>query len=600
MGHNIWAGGFTGSFESRIRVALLGILLAALMLQISTVYWLYRVQNDVEEELYQPMQDAMVQLQREQIAGPMPDRRVLRQRVGHQLNQRLILSDTMYHAVALIWDRIPPSAKIRLHQGETVRIERNSDSQYEIAFARIVETEGVKQVLIVERSLPRYGSLLQLKRWGSLVYVIGLSLLLVAVFLVTRELTKPFRELQRVAAVAQDRLGLTGPPSEDQWDEVIETFNATINELKQKEARLEERFHLSEEERIRLDQLNSQIVDAIPSALLAVDEHGIISQFNVSSHSLPGLPVPETGVSLNEHFNPWSPMAEILSRMTEYKDRVLEGEFDVRVRGERHHFFYQITPVPNGGSLLLLDDRTRLRRLEAILSQRARLAALGETAAGFAHELRNALGAIIGYARLVEKASATETSDAANRIKIEASEMEEMLKRFLEVARPANLQPTLEIGEDLVDDVLDRFSDRMKSAGISLTRSYAPRGEVMMDVFWVRQALGNLLENVLHLVPEGGRVFVATLHAADAWKITISDSGPGIAPEWREKILSPFVSLRPGGTGLGLALVQKVMTAHDGQVEVSESEEGGASFTLVFPRNRSVVPHKEILVSSPD
>ena len=121
-----------------------------------------------------------------------------------------------------------------------------------------------------------------------------------------------------------------------------------------------------------------------------------------------------------------------------------------------------------------------------------------------------------------------------------------------------------------------------------------------MDIFWVRQALGNLLENVIHLVPEGGHVSVATLHVADAWKVTISDSGPGIAPEWREKVLSPFVSLRPGGTGLGLALVQKVMTAHDGQVEVSESGEGGASFALVFPHKRSVVPHQESLVRHPD
>ena len=224
------------------------------------------------------------------------------------------------------------------------------------------------------------------------------------------------------------------------------------------------------------------------------------------------------------------------------------------------------------------------------------MAALGETAAGFAHELRNALGAIIGYARLVGRASATETSDVANRIKIEASEMEEMLNRFLEVARPANLQPSQEIGEDIVDDVLTRFSDRLKAAGISVTRSYAPRGEVMIDLFWVRQALGNLLENALHLVPEGGHVSVSTLHAADSWKITVADSGPGIAPEWREKILSPFVSLRSGGTGLGLALVQKVMTAHDGQVEVSESKEGGASFTLVFPHKRSGVRHHESLV----
>jgi signal transduction histidine kinase len=161
--------------------------------------------------------------------------------------------------------------------------------------------------------------------------------------------------------------------------------------------------------------------------------------------------------------------------------------------------------------------------------------------------------------------------------------MEEMLNRFLEVARPTEPRRVSLCGEDLVTEALTPFAERFEAAGLALEWQPRERTTLWIDPFWLRQALVNLLENALGCVPRGGRVRLESRRLGGTWRLSVQDDGPGIEPELREKVLSPFVSLRQGGTGLGLALVQKIVTSHDGRVEVLESAWGGARFDLLFP-----------------
>jgi signal transduction histidine kinase len=571
-------------FESRVRIVLLGVLLASLILYGGTTFLLSQARQTMERELLQPLYETLDEMEIRGSEGRISSQGVWQKQRGLEVRQRYFLRDSSRHAVSRVWQRIPPAGRARMLAGQTATVRLEREGQFELWLARIVGEGPDAHVVTAGRLYTEYGKLVTIDRWNTGVHAAGFVLLLIAVFLLTRELTRPFRHLRRVVASAQERLKLREPPSRDQWEEVIETFNATIDKLKASEAHLHKRYLSSEEERRRLDRLNVQIIDAIPHALLAADQNGCIAQFNHAARRLPGLPAPQPGVSLAEHFSAWLPLSRQLVAPESGGEEVpREGECDVEYQGERYHYFFQILPVPDGGSLLVLDDRTRLRRLESLLARRASLAALGETAAGLAHELRNALGAIVGYARLVNRSRGAETADTAGLIEREAGDMEEMLNRFLEVARPTELQPARVVGEELVEEIVLRYEERLRSAGLQLTRAYAAATKIELDPFWFRQALCNLLENALQLVPAGGSVRVRTEPAADGWRVTVADSGPGIAPEWRERILSPFISMRPGGTGLGLALVQKVMTAHGGSIEVSDSQEGGAAFTLAFP-----------------
>jgi len=565
-------------FESRVRFVLLGILLASLLLQGSSALVLDRARNAMEVELLSPLHESLDRMEIRGTRDPIPFDGVFRFREGLAQYERFRLRDTVAHTVRAAWLRLPPNARDRLINRETVRIGRTSEGRFDIQLARCIGHGDQAQIVSVNRAFPEYGKLMALERWTTGTRAVGLSLLLVAVFLVTRELARPFKRLKRVVADAQERLHWDVPASREEWDDIIQTFAATIERLKADEAKLQEQYVTSEEARQHLDLLNQKIIDAIPSALIALDAEGRIVRWNPAAEDLPGLPKPITRMPFEEFVLPWAPVEELLRGAG-----APGNEFDIMRDGERHHYSLRRVPVSDGGSVLLLDDHTQLRRLEALLAQRARLAALGETAAGLAHELRNAMGTILGYAKLMIRSGDRNTTEIATGIEQEAAGMEEMLKRFLEVARPTEPRPAPTVVAELIEEVLSRYEERLHDAGLSVVRCFDEDATFELDPFWLRQALGNLIENAIQVVPAQGSVRVTATVGPSECRITVADSGPGVAPEWRDKILAPFVSLRAGGTGLGLALVQKVMTAHGGRVEVSQAPEGGAQFDLILP-----------------
>lgn len=577
-------GPFKWAYETRIRTVLLFVLLASLLVQAGTVLLLERSADALEGELVGPLHAALDELSTAPPTAASPPGGSWRRTRGLEERQQFYLRDTLAPDLAATWQELPPSARKGLLSGETVRIRREEDGVLALFVWRVDGEGGKARALSAGRALPAYGQFLHLARWNALFRTVGLLLLLGAVFMVTRELTRPFHKLQKVALDAQERLQMDSAPSQEEWEGVIGTFSATIERLKESQEQLEKRYVDSEEERLRLDRLNAQIIDALPSALVAADGEGRMVQHNRAATRLPGLGLPSIGCELHEFFAPWPELARRFTAHPTGSQDGQEGQCEVDLEGERHYFDFLVLPVWRGGTLVFVQDRTHVRRLEALVAQRTRLAALGETAAGLAHELRNAMGAIVGYARLVTRTEGRGRKEIAERIEREASDMETMLARFLEVAKPAELYRVPVDGPALLREAVARFLTRFGEAEITVKLDIQAGLQVELDCVWFKQAIANLLENALQHVPRGGSVWISCESTRDAWLVCVKDDGPGIAPEWRTKVLAPFVSLRPGGTGLGLALVQKVMTAHDGQVEISASESGGAQIVLVFPR----------------
>lgn len=564
---------FAAPFESRLRLVLLGLLLAALLLQVATTVVLKTTREGTERALLGPLYES---LDRMQVRGGEPARQAVEiERSGGEVATRFRLEDTVHATVRQVWQRIPEVARLRLLSGESAHVRSSSDGETHWQVYRLTP-DRPRVVLSVMRSFPSIGRLDELSAWYTVCQLLALGLLLLAVILVAREMAKPLERLRHVARTARENLPDAESVPEGEWDEIVDTFKATIERLKASEAHLKERFESSEVERLRLEDFNGRTIDALPQALVALDSTGIVVHSNPAARELPGLRPPRVGENASAWLKDAGPWKKLLGPSAD-----TAGELDLCVGEETYHFGHERIALHDGGTLLLLHDRTPLRRLEALLAQRARLAALGETAAGLAHELRNAMGAIVGYARLSEKEP--HSGEMAERIQTEAKAMEQMLNRFLEVARPTEPRKVELCGEELIAETLEPLRTRFEEAGIRLQWEPRTTTQLAIDPFWLRQALVNLLENALACVPRGGRVMVDSRRAEESWRVTVQDDGPGIPREMREKVLSPFVSLRPGGTGLGLALVQKVVTAHDGRVDVLESAWGGARFDLSFP-----------------
>jgi len=565
---------FVAPFESRLRLILLGLLLAALLLQGITALVLKTTRDATERALLSPLYESLDRMQVR--AEPLAWQTVETERSGGEVTVRFRLEDTVNATVRTAWLRIPEVARRRLLAGHSAHVKSTSDRSVYWQVYRICPDSLSHIVVSASRGFDAIGQLDELQAWHTAGQIVALGFLLLAVILVARELSRPFERLRNVARTARENLPEGEAASQGEWDEIVETFQATIRRLRESEAHLLERFESSELERLSLQDFSARMIDALPQALVAFDATGRVVRFNPAACTLPGLRAPKRG----DDAAAW--LAEAPWKQVLGPSDLSTGEIELHENEQRFHFGHERIPLHDGGTLLLLHDRTPVRRLEALLAQRARLAALGETAAGLAHELRNAMGAIVGYAKLSEK-SGEGGLEIASRILKEAGAMEEMLNRFLEVARPTEPRRSLLPVEDLVTEALSAFSERFQEAGVRLQWEPRTSTAVSIDPFWLRQAIVNLLENALSFVPRGGRVSVESRRLEGVWRLTVQDDGPGIPPEHRERVLLPFVSMRPGGTGLGLALVGKIVTAHDGRVEVLESAWGGARFDLLFP-----------------
>ena len=570
---------FVAPFESRLRLILLGLLLATLLLQGITAVVLKTSRDATERALLSPLYESLDLMQVR--AEPVPWQTVETTRSGGEVSVRFRLQDTVEATVRSAWLRIPEVARRRLLAGHSAQVKTTTDRSVQWQVYRLCPDSLSPVVISASRGFEQIGRLEELQAWHTAGQIVALGFLLLAVILVARELARPLERLRNVARTARENLPEGETPPDGEWDEIVETFKATIDRLRESEAHLKQRFESSEVERLSLQDFSARMIDALPQALVAFDATGRVMRFNPAACGLPGLRAPREGddAALWLSEEPWS---RVLG-----PGELASGEIELHVDEERFHFEHERIPLHDGGTLLLLHDRTPVRRLEVLLAQRARLAALGETAAGLAHELRNAMGAIVGYARLSEK-SGEGGLEIHSRILKEASAMEEMLNRFLEVARPTEPRRTVLCVEEVVTEALSPFALRFQEAGIRLEWNPQTTTMVSIDPFWLRQAIVNLLENALSFVPRGGRVIVDSRRLEGVWRLTVQDDGPGIRPDLREKVLLPFVSMRPGGTGLGLALVSKIVTAHDGRVEVVESAWGGARFDLDFPCQREM------------
>ncbi len=242
-----------------------------------------------------------------------------------------------------------------------------------------------------------------------------------------------------------------------------------------------------------------------------------------------------------------------------------------------------------GGSVEILDDRTQLKELAERLHSLDKLAALGNMAGGIAHELRNPMMAVKGFAALLAGRLERETQEQrwAHLIVEGVGEAEQVLTSMLTLAKPEAL--TLET----VDAVeLAQAALRLARHDVELDQGVKYELEQVCDApdfvgdrIKLRQALRNLVANALHAQPRGGRVRLAITHEGAEIVARVSDAGPGIPRNLRRAVLEPFFTTRAEGTGLGLALVQRIAELHGGCVEISplSSSLGGADVLLRLP-----------------
>ncbi len=357
---------------------------------------------------------------------------------------------------------------------------------------------------------------------------------------------------------------------------VVDTFHTLMAQLKEKEKELQELRAQAEQRAGIAEDYNENILQSVPSGVISLDDEGRVVKVNSSAERILQVLAEE----LHESKEP-----EVLREFL--KSGRERGLLQYRTRAGRPLWLdYSLTPLSDSGGrhigrLLVFTDLTELKALEAQSELRERLSSLGEMAAGIAHELRNPMGVISGYMRLLSKKVDSTLQPTVDSVSREVSGMERIISDFLSFARP---------GEPSYSDVpLRPFLEECLRSSLSSRegiRSHLDVGEDIIlhaDETQIRQVFTNLFINAAEAQEGKGIVSVSARRNEDSVLVRVTDSGPGIDEAVRERIFQPFFTTKDKGTGLGLALVHRIITVHGGSIVVQSPPEGGTRFVMRFP-----------------
>jgi signal transduction histidine kinase len=239
----------------------------------------------------------------------------------------------------------------------------------------------------------------------------------------------------------------------------------------------------------------------------------------------------------------------------------------------------------------LAETNRRLEQAQEEARRSERLAALGQLSAGLAHELRNPLAVIKGSAETLMRKLANSdpiTTEMAGYISSEVNRMNALVTRFLDFARPHQLEERQEPIPPLIERALKAARDRWPDAKVEVERQFAPNlPEVTLDGDLIERVFTNLALNAYEAMGAGGgKLRVAAAPSSDGKRgveITFQDTGPGIPAELREQIFNPFFTTKETGVGLGLSIVSKIVDDHRGWIRVTTEPGKGACFQVFLP-----------------
>ena len=237
--------------------------------------------------------------------------------------------------------------------------------------------------------------------------------------------------------------------------------------------------------------------------------------------------------------------------------------------------------LADGGALLILEDVTELRGMQQRIAREERLAAVGRLAAGIAHEIRNPLTSLSGAVQLLDLSEGDQRLRSI--IQREVERLNRLVTDFMSMGRPPELQLAPVDLNDLVQQVLTAFDADPRYADVSTAFDPRPIDTMLLDGDQLKTVLWNLVLNAAQHMPEGGTITLSAEQVGRRLRLLVKDEGTGIASDEQDQIFDPFFTRRSGGTGLGLATVERVARDHGGEVWVHSREGVGTTIGIWLP-----------------
>lgn len=358
-----------------------------------------------------------------------------------------------------------------------------------------------------------------------------------------------------------------------------QTLEETHRLLEMRIAELRENLAAKNQELALTNDYLNYILECMSDGVITVDKAGIVTTFNQSASRVLGYTAEEV---VGQPFNLLFGRTFSLTRMT--PDASVQAKTGRHIPiSERDAPIYDRTGTCIG-YVKVFQDLTEVQALREQVRQMDRLAALGEMAATVAHEIRNPLGGIRGFASLL--ARDIEPEDPRRRlvdkILTGVKDLDRVVNELLEYTRPVDLQRRPIACADLITAALGFV--QVDSSRIVITNNASPDMRVMADPDKMRQVLLNLLINAVQSIDDTGRIVITTEADDTMVTIGIADTGCGISQQDLKRIFSPFYTTKEKGSGLGLAVAAKIVEGHLGAIEAHSEPGNGSTFRIRLPR----------------
>jgi two-component system nitrogen regulation sensor histidine kinase NtrY len=387
--------------------------------------------------------------------------------------------------------------------------------------------------------------------------------------------------------------------ADDEIGILVDSFNRMTGDLAASQAKLEETYrdlqakHAEVEQRRRYTET---VLETVATGVVSLDATGRITTINGAAERLLGLPAAEIqGQPASGVFRPpeYADIATLIQRMGRQREGIVDREVHLRREGQAVVLLASATALrgPHGGYMgmvLAFDDLTELLKAQ-------RLAAWREVAQRIAHEIKNPLTPIQLSAQRLRRRLGGDRRPEEKRLLEEATAtiiqevdgLKQLVDEFSRFARmPAlTLKPT-DVGR-LLEGVVLLYRD--SHPGLSIRAAFSSDLPLLeVDPDQIKRAVLNLVDNAVEAVSQTGEVMVEVTWLPDARRarIAVSDNGPGIAAEDKDRLFVPYFSTKPTGMGLGLPIVHQIVTDHGGSIWVEDNPPHGSRFVIELPGER--------------
>lgn len=296
-------------------------------------------------------------------------------------------------------------------------------------------------------------------------------------------------------------------------------------------------------------------------------------------------------------------------------ERISRGDLEHKVTIKGPDIAADLAGSFNRMAASLIGSNKELKKTYAELAQNEKLAAVGQMTASIAHEIKNPLGIIQGSAQVVSNPDRPMEmrEKAADFIVDEVQRLNKTLTTFLDFAKPASPHFKRTLIRELMEEILVSTEERFREKGYEIIRDFPIQTQkVMVDPDQFKEVFWNILLNAIQSMPGGGQIIIRIdiedpgnrdrairpvpalgQPDPDYVAITVIDRGCGIKQDQMDKIMDPFTSFRDDGIGLGLSIVNQIVNAHNGRIEIKSIPGQGSRFKLLFPIARQETPHAD-------